>query len=50
MTVKIGENVIQELDIFAKNDVKKKKVLDYYKDFLTNMNNWMMMGISTLKD
>ena len=46
MTVKIGDNVIKELNIFAKSDVQKKQILDYYKDFIININNWMIAGLS----
>ena len=38
MTVKIEDEVIEELDIIAKNDIPKKRIFDYYKDFIYNMN------------
>ena len=46
MTIKVNNNVIRELNIFAKCDVPKKQVLDYYKDFIKNMNNLMMHEFS----
>lgn len=46
MTVKIDDDVIYELDILAKNDIRKKEIFDYYKDFLRNMSKWWMSGIN----
>lgn len=45
ITVKIEEEIIYELDILAKNDVRKKEILDYYKDFLYNMNEYLVKGL-----
>lgn len=45
LTVRIDDNVIYELKILAKNDIRKKKVFDYYKNFVTNMSNWWGKGI-----
>lgn len=46
LTVRIDDNIIYELDILANNDVRKKMINDYYKDFLSNMCNWWEMGIN----
>ncbi len=34
LTIKIDNEIIRELKIFAKNDVPKKKIFDYFKDFI----------------
>ena len=44
--VKIDENIIYELDIIAKNDIRKKEIKDYYIDFMKNMSNWWRTGIN----
>lgn len=36
----ISDNVICELKILAKNDIRKKEIWDYYMDFLKNMRKW----------
>ena len=41
LTVRIGDKVIYEFDILAKNDVRKKEIIDYYKDFLCNMSYYL---------
>ena len=48
MTVKIGEKKIKELNIFAKSDVQKKHILNYFNDFITNMDEWIVSGIEGL--
>lgn len=45
LVVTIDDNVIYELDILAKNDIRKKEILDYFKDFLYNMSNWWKIGM-----
>lgn len=41
LTVKIDKEIIYELSIFAKNEIRKKEILDYYKDFFKNMKNYL---------
>ena len=45
MIVKIDDNIICKLKILAKNNIRKKEVWDYYKNFLKNMSNWWNIGI-----
>jgi len=45
ITVKIEDNIIYELDIIAKNNIRKKEIKDYYMDFMKNMSNWWRAGI-----
>lgn len=42
ITVKIDKSIIYTFDIIAKNEIQKKKILDYYKDFLYNMNKYLI--------
>ena len=43
MIVKIGEDIIYKLDIVAKNNIRKKEIWDYYKDFLCNITDYIML-------
>lgn len=39
LEVKIDNEVINSLDIFAKNEIRKKEVFDYFKQLLSNLKN-----------
>ena len=41
LTIQIGDKVLYELDIIAKNDIRKKEIADYYKEFLYNMSYYL---------
>ncbi|MCI9366064.1 MAG: hypothetical protein HFJ54_05900 [Clostridia bacterium] len=42
MIVKIDDDIIYELNIYAKNDIRKKEIIDYYKEFIYNMNKYLI--------
>lgn len=46
VTVKIDNEIIYELDIFAKNDIPKKGIWDYYRDFLCSFNKFLLKGLA----
>ena len=39
LTVKIDNKIIKELNIFVKNDIRKKEVSDYFKELLFSFEN-----------
>ena len=41
LRVKIEDKIIYELGIYTKNDIPKKNVLDYYKEFIYNMSSYL---------
>lgn len=42
LKIKIDKDTIYTLDILAKNNIRKKEILDYYKDFISNMNKYLV--------
>ena len=41
LRVKIEDKIIYELGIYTKNDIPKKNVFDYYKEFIYNMYSYL---------
>ena len=41
LRVKIEDKIIYELGIYTKNDIPKKNVFDYYKEFIYNMSSYL---------
>lgn len=41
LRVKIEDKIIYELGIYISNDIPKKNVFDYYKEFIYNMSNYL---------
>lgn len=39
MTIKIGTQKIEELNIFIKNDIRKKEIFDYFKQLIYSLND-----------
>lgn len=39
LEVKIDNELIKSLDIFAKNEIRRKEVFDYFKELLLNLNS-----------
>lgn len=43
ITIKIDDNIISEINIMARNEIQKKGIWDYYKDFISNISNYILI-------